>query len=67
MGSLINRSECRKFALAVAKKRSDRFTRISKSYLDKLDAAVKTAIEKTVQNHPSIGKTITEFNQLIKG
>lgn len=65
MGNLINRSKCRKFALAIAQERSNRFTRVSKSYLDTINQIVRITIEESVKDHPSMGKTIIELNNII--
>ena len=66
MASVINRSECKKLVLKYAKERSDKFTRVSSEYLNDLEIAVMLAIRRTVQTHPSIGKTIKQFNSIIK-
>ena len=59
--SLLNKAEVRKLALGVAEVRSDKFKRVSKKFIDDLDAYVDNVIRESVRNHPSVGKTITEL------
>jgi hypothetical protein len=58
--SLINQTNVRAFALAVA--RSDRtaagFTRVSKEFLDRIEFSVRAKIKHEVWSQPSNGKTI---------
>ncbi len=59
--SLLNKSEVKKLALGVAEVRSKKFTRISKKFMDDLDAHVDYIVRESVRNHPSIGKTIVQI------
>ena len=59
--SLLNKSEVKKLALGVAEIRSDKFKRVSKKFIDDLDAHVNMIIRDSVRNHPSVGKTITQL------
>jgi len=55
----INRSSVRRLALDYAKSnRADKFTRVGKSFFERIDAKVRNIIISEVQSHPSIGKTL---------
>lgn len=57
--SLINRSNCKKFALHTAKQlRTKDFTRVGSSTFDFLEAKLRKVIEEEVASHPTIGKTL---------
>lgn len=57
--NLLNRSETRKFALAVAKvSNRPQFTRVSGAFLDGIEAVVRETVAARVKRHPSIGKTL---------
>lgn len=60
---LINRSHCKKFALRYAQETRTGWkpNRVGKSFLDDLDTSVRVAIQKAIQRHPSIGKTIKHY------
>jgi hypothetical protein len=56
---LVNRKAVRQLSLDCSTKyRSGKFTRVSKSFLEKIDHAVRQAVEIEVKSHPSIGKTL---------
>jgi len=56
---LINKKYCRQFALACAKTRYHKFSRVSKSFLTTIESITKEAIRQAVERHPSVGKTLT--------
>ena len=59
MSNLINKSECKKFALAYAKaNRSHKFNAVSAKFLDEVEAQLRLMIGDRIQRHPSKGKTI---------
>jgi len=59
---LINRAACRKFALQWAQRRTGcNFERVSKQYLDDIENKVMLMIQRSVDSHRSVGKTITDF------
>jgi len=62
-GSLINRTECRKFALRWAQEHRKGWTtnRVSKQFLDDLDAKVRIMIQSAIKRHPSVGQTIKDL------
>lgn len=62
MSSLLNQKACKEYILELAKASRPRFTRISKEYMRAIESQLKISISKSIQNHPSVGKTITEFN-----
>jgi hypothetical protein len=56
---LICVSKVKKFALEYAKaNRAQKFTRVSEDFLVAIEAAVKTAVQSRVNQHPSKGKTL---------
>ncbi len=49
----------KKLALEVsAQHRAGKFTRVSKDFLDRIEAITKRAIVSEVRRHPSVGKTL---------
>jgi len=56
MTSLLNRKAVRNEALRASHARG--FTRVSKSFLDKIEAHVAELVAAEVHRHPSIGKTL---------
>jgi len=58
VNSLINKAACKKFALEIAKLRFHKFTRVSKEFLDDMDACLRATIRTRVNGLPSSGKTI---------
>ena len=55
---LINRAKVKQFALAMADKRTHRFTRVGEDFLLKCEANMKQFIRQYVGRLPSKGKTI---------
>ncbi len=55
---LINKSNVKKFALAAAKNRSHKFTRVGSEFYIRCEANMKEYIRQQVQQLPSKGKTI---------
>lgn len=62
-GDLINFKHCRDFALGYAERNRKGWKpkRVSKKFLNELNASVRHSIEKAVASHPSVGKTIMDF------
>jgi hypothetical protein len=60
---MINIKHCRNMALRVARDKRTGWApqRVSKEYLDKLDAKVRAIIIKSVMSHRSVGKTIKDL------
>jgi hypothetical protein len=56
MTSLLNRKAVRNEALRIAAPR--KFTRVSKSFLDKIETHVLELIAGEIHRHPSIGRTL---------
>ncbi len=57
---LISPSKVRRHALEIAKaNRAQKFTRVSKSFLDAVEANAKNFIHGRVMKHPSKGRTLT--------
>ena len=57
--SLLNRCNCKKFALHTATQlRTKAFTRVGSSTYDYLEARLRKIIEEEVAAHPTIGKTL---------
>jgi len=63
-GSLINRAQCKKFALRWAQENRKGWTtnRVSKQFLDDLDAKVRIMIQSAIKRHPSVGQTIKDLS-----
>lgn len=61
--SVLNRTYCRKLALEWAKRRTGcDFTRVSEQWLDDLESKVILIIQRSVDSHRSVGKTITDLH-----
>ncbi|MHC4104765.1 MAG: hypothetical protein ACYSR9_07495 [Planctomycetota bacterium] len=60
---MINMKHCRDMALRIARDRRTGWSpkRVSKEYLDKLDAKVRAMIIRSVMSHRSVGKTIKDL------
>lgn len=59
MKSLINKKACKEYALAQSQKiRNGRFTRVSKEFLDDLEALLRSSIAARVHRAPTKGKTL---------
>jgi len=60
MPSLLNSKACRDFALAAAKthRPAHPFERVSKEFLDQINADLRNVIVNRVKALPSVGKTI---------
>jgi hypothetical protein len=56
--SLLNRTKVREFALAMAKGRAHKFTRVSEEFLLLCEAELKTRIRERIHRMPSVGRTI---------
>ena len=61
--SLLNRKACKEFALkwAQANRRGWKPTRVSKQFIDDLDAKVMLLVQRAVNSHRSVGKTIIDL------
>ena len=61
--SLINRKACKELALRWATDHRTGWlpTRVSKVFLDDLNSKVRLTVQKAVNNHRSMGKTITDM------
>jgi len=58
-GWLIDRKAVRKAALAIAREtRHQPFSQVGASFLSRINAAVFRQIEREVESHPSVGKTL---------
>lgn len=57
---LINAKHCKEFALQWAKANRQGWNpeRVSKQFLDDLNAKVRLTIQGAIAHHPSVGKTI---------
>ena len=62
-GGLINRAQCKKFALRWAQENRKGWSanRVSKQYLDDIEAKVRILIQLSINRHPSVGQTIKDF------
>lgn len=57
--TLLNRSRTRKFALAYAKdNRYAKYTRISETWYDRIEAKLKETIRHDIHRQPSMGVTL---------
>jgi len=57
--SLINRKQVRALALAHAKAtRAKGFTRVGKSFCDRVEARLRSCVLAEVDRHPSVGVTL---------
>ncbi len=63
MDHIINRKQCKEMALRIARDKRQGWqpTRVSKEYLDKLEAKLRNIIIKSIQSHRSVGKTIIDL------
>ena len=61
--NLINRKACKEFALRWANDNRTGWLpkRVSKQFLDDLDAKVRITIQKAVNSHRTVGKTIIDL------
>jgi|688.fasta_scaffold333033_4 hypothetical protein len=56
---LINKAKVRELALKLSReKRNGKFTRVGKSFFDKINARVHALVASEVHTHPSLGKTL---------
>ncbi|MHC4144438.1 MAG: hypothetical protein ACYSUD_06620 [Planctomycetota bacterium] len=60
---LINRAQCKKFALRWAQenRRGWAPNRVSKQFLDDLDTRIRNVIQSAIARHPSVGQTIKDL------
>lgn len=58
MASLLNRAKVRQLTLEAAKSRAQPFTRVSKEFLDRIEANLINMVYREVQALPSAGRTI---------
>jgi hypothetical protein len=56
--ALINKSHVKGFALACGQQRAWKPTRVSQTFMDAVEANTRSFIERHVESHPSVGKTI---------
>lgn len=56
MTSLLNKKSVREFALRMSQGRP--FTRVSKTFLNRIEDHVRTIVGQEVHRHPTIGKTL---------
>lgn len=60
---LLNKSEVRLYAEGVMRRDrpalADKFTRVSESFYETIEAQLKTIIANRINAHPSTGKTLT--------
>jgi len=57
--SLLNRSAVKDYALSLSStNRAGKFTRVSKKFLDRMEASFKVHVNDAVHRHPSVGKTL---------
>lgn len=57
--SIINRAAVKRRALEIAGlTRAQKFSRVGKSFVDRVEARTRAAIAEEVRNHPSKGKTL---------
>ncbi len=62
-GGLINRAQCKKFALRWAQENRRGWDpeRVSKQFLDDLDTKLRLTIQSAIARHRSVGKTIKDL------
>lgn len=59
MPSLINRAAVKRLALEMSVRlRDSKFTRVSATFLNDVDAALCNLVTRRVHDHPSVGKTL---------
>lgn len=56
--SLLNKAQVKKYALECAKSRAHTFTRVSKSFIDQVEADLMNSVRVKINALPSKGKTI---------
>jgi predicted AAA+ superfamily ATPase len=63
-GGLINRAQCKKFALRWAQENRKGWSanRVSKQFLDDLETKVRITIQSAIKRHPSVGQTIKDLS-----
>ena len=62
--NLINRTQCKKLVKQLSiEHRQGKFTRVSDEFLNRIETQVYRMIYQSVKEHPTIGKTITEFKR----
>lgn len=55
---LLNQSQVRQFALAMAEKRAHKFTRVGGPFFVRCEVQLKNFIRDQVHRHPSVGRTL---------
>lgn len=55
---IINETRLRNFALSCAEQRAHRFERVSKEFIERMDARLKAMVADEIKRLPSKGKTI---------
>lgn len=56
---ILNKKATKDYALKVAQEnRGGRFTRVSESFINRIDAQTRLAIEREIHQHPSKGVTL---------
>ena len=60
---LINRKACKEFAVRWGQEKRPGWmpTRVSKQYLDDINTKLRLLIQKSINGHRSVGKTIMDF------
>jgi len=59
--SFINKAYVKKYALQYAGEvRQKKFTRVSKGFIDAIDYRIGEIIRRSVREHPTVGKTLTD-------
>lgn len=58
MSSLLNKTETKRYVLAVAQERAHEFSRVSQDFLDRIEARLRNNIRAEINSLPSKGKTI---------
>ena len=62
--NLINSAQIKKLVIELSKQhRQGKFNRTSKQFLAQINNQVYRMVYESVKNHPTIGKTITEFKK----
>ena len=56
--SIINKAHCKTLALETIQKTRPQFNRVSKEFLDRIEAHLRSYIIAEIHRHPSVGKTI---------
>jgi len=56
---LLNRSAVKKLSLHVSEtERAGKFTRVSKEFMERINARLNNVIREEIHRHPSVGKTL---------